>query len=215
MTVVTMLTLISLSHTRCLSAPLVLNGSFEAPSLGVNGFALGAGAIWSSSSTPGSFGGPGVWDDAYLSFTRIPAIDGRQVLWMPPGTSASQTISLTAGTSYLLSFFTTPQIGNTIDTELFVTLTSGSQSVAGGYGIGQGSSVWTNSQLTFTAADTGTYTATFFAKDTWTLYGNSAVLYLDNVSLTAVSESGSSSYILGIAILGIVVLRREHSNIRP
>lgn len=195
----------SLCMPRVASASLILNGSFESPALAPSGFVTGAGSDWTSNSV--SFAGPGVWEDSYLSFTRIPAHDGNQVLWMPPGTSISQSVVLSAGTSYSLSFFTTPQTGNTIGTELLVTITGGGQSLANSYSVVQGVPSWTNGQFGFTTSDAGIYSISFQAKDTWTLYGNSATLYLDSVGLAAVPDSGGTFSMLAFGIIAIASFR--------
>lgn len=193
--------------SRALATSLIQNGSFEDPALGPSGFVTGGGNDWTSAYTFGSFVGPGVWDDGYLSFTRIPAEDGHQVLWLPPGTSVSQNVALTAGTAYSLTFFTTAQRGNSMDTALLVSIIGGGQTISGSFNVAAGSSSWTGDELSFVANSTGMYSVELFGEDTWTLYQNSATQYLDNVSLVAVPDSGVTACLLVLGLAGVASLR--------
>src|SRR5579884_870270 len=80
----------------------IVNGSFETPPPPVGGF-LPAGTVPGWTVGGWSLAGS-VVDNDYLSFSRLPAVDGRAVVGVTQG-SISQTDTLTVGQNYLLSFY--------------------------------------------------------------------------------------------------------------
>lgn len=119
--------------------------------------------------------------------------------------SIAQTVNVTAGGSYVLSFwFTTevkPNLATVIQTTLSGAFTStNSYTTTAGPSITQANAVWVNVIQTFVATTTGALTIRF--SDISTSDSNASV---DNVSLTVVPEPAAC--IAGALALGLVGFR--------
>ena len=214
-----MLRLLAYSAALYLSAaPLtvrgqtILNGSFELPSLGNNGYATGAGDSWVPT-------GSNVFVTSNGSFSSGNTIYGLQLLHLASaGNSVAQTVGsgFAIGQTYYLSLAAADSSrsgeslmvsisGGATASTVFSIPENGNAGVTGStipfltYGLPF--TVTTGSPVTFNiSAVTGTYQG-------FTTNGGE---YIDNVVVSPAPEPGTwVSMVLGMAVLGWAVRRRS------
>lgn len=198
-------------------AASILNGSFETPTVPAGGFTDfpvgGSPTIpsWTVVGPPGSE--VSIVSGSFTSggFT-FPAEDGNQWLDLSGDTSRTtegvqQTVATTAGALYDLSFF----VGNIVDPSgnFGATSTVGVQIDSGPIvpftnSGGSTTLFWEKFTLPFIAT-AATTSITFINEDPSTDNSNG----LDNVSLTAVPDTGTTGLLFGLSLMGLVFLRRK------
>jgi hypothetical protein len=176
---------------------IVNNSSFETNNVGTGDFLYQPTASpWSFTAGTGITYSGGAWgrasqDGSYLAFLQT---------WTPgDAESITQTLNVTPGQTYRLSFYASPRIGFGAN-QLSVPGTSIAPFVA--------TNNWNLVTGTFTATSS-TFDLTFLAESLPSNSGNvDAGTFVDNVSVQAVPEPASMAA-LGLGALGLLKRRRK------
>lgn len=186
-----LLALAGLFAASLAQAAPVFQDDFDANSVGANMVPGG----WTVTDGSVDIVGPGFWDMIPGSGNYID-LDGSTV----DAGLLSVSLSLTAGTPYLLAFdLAGNQRNNGYET---VTVTFGTASLAASLPIETG---WTAYTLSFTPLTSGLYTLGFQNSG-----GDNHGMLLDNVSVAAVPEPGTLAMLLsGLGMIGLIARRRS------
>lgn len=127
--------------------------------------------------------------------------------------SISQTVTVTAGQTYLLSYWFTTEVKANLTTILQTTLSGAfsnvsTHSTTAGPSITQSSAVWIHVTQTFTATTSGNLTIRF--ADISTSDSNASI---DNISLTVIPEP--AAYAAGALALGYLGFRLRRQRLKP
>jgi hypothetical protein len=179
----------------------LLNGGFEAPSLGPgDSFALGTPTGWSGgfALVAGDAGNP-------VAFPPPP--EGHQYAYFSqePGFELWQTFTIPAAGLYQLDWlegsasYISPELGEPAPYTVTLSSTTSGLLANGNFEAGNAGS-WQAQSLQFELLP-GEYTLTF---DLSRNFG-----YLDNVTLTAVPEPQAYAFVSGMALLGFALFARR------
>ncbi|MGA2582969.1 MAG: PEP-CTERM sorting domain-containing protein [Tepidisphaeraceae bacterium] len=180
---------------------LLVNGSFELPSMGETWVPDTEPTSWTVTNPndaelllPSSYS---------LSGTTLPATDGTQDMYMD-NSSIQESASLTASTSYSLSFDLSTEIGAFAGQNAVadLTISDGVQTLTpSAFVVSAGSNSWSHEMFNFTALDSGPYTLSMAAPS-----GDTTIV--DNVVLAANTPEPNS---LGlVALIGAGLMLRRH-----
>jgi hypothetical protein len=186
---------------------LILNGSFEAPS-------VGAGVV--EQTTPLDWVSTGTSDYVVAngsSANFLPATDGSQLFYFFPGLTtevvSQGAIGLSAGQTYQFSFDLSKMTNQSIGT-VIATFGDGTDSQTQSFSVG--TNAWSSESWSFTAADTGAYTLTLQP-------GADSYPAMDRLALSdysAVPEPPGWGLAAGLgALVAAVFFRRAAGNGRP
>ena len=228
-----MISLRTLATAIAISAPLaaqaipttnlILNGSFESPSISAGSWTVMPGKNYTNSPTKFMAG----WDTDLTSGVEVrrgrdgTAQEGDNFIELDTGSGKfngtrfdksanswiSQAVDTDVGQVYHLSYWYSPRAGVASESNAINVFWNASVlTVNAGSGVGQGGHVW--QQFQFDVTGTGGFdTLKFAAGGTQDTYGGS----LDNVSLvTAVPEPETYALMLaGLCAVGFVARRRQ------
>lgn len=215
-TAIIMLLFVALTPERTFGQNLLTNGDFE--NIGTITLNNGFAAVGSGGLIPGwtTVAGTAANANVYIATansgaTWIPnpesgtyaiQLDSTSNDALKKSSTISQSVTVTAGQSYLLSFWFNTEVKANL-TSIIQTTLSGAFSSTNSYSttasatITQANAVWVHVTQTFTATTSGSLTILF--SDISTSDSNAA---LDNVSLTVVPEPATC--VAGVFALGLI-----------